>query len=325
MKAVRIDAFCAADSVRVSDAPKPEPAPGEVRLRIAYAGVNPVDWKICQGAMAAVFPHQFPLTLGWDAAGEIDQVGEGVSRLAPGQRVMGYCRQYGTPVERGTYAEYICVPESLLVPIPDSLALMSAAALPLPFLTAWQALVQAGGLQAGETVAIVGAAGGVGSMAVQLARLQGARVIAYSRPANHSYVKGLGAEIALDYQALFDPSPVLETRPDLLLDCSGGEALAAGLERVRTGGRLVSIAGQPDAGRAEALGVRAQRIVAKADQAQLEHLARLCAEGRLQLPEIDVMPLASVAEALGRSRQGTVRGKLVLEVARLCWQDQVIV
>ncbi|HJV25965.1 MAG TPA: NADP-dependent oxidoreductase [Aromatoleum sp.] len=315
MRAVCIDSFRPAADVVVSEVPIPEPGPGEVRLRIAYAGVNPVDWKICQGAMQAVFPHRFPLTLGWDAAGIVDRIGTGVSHLRPGQRAMGYCRQYGTPVERGTYAEYICVPEDLLVRVPDGLSLKAAAALPLPFLTARQALIEAGGLKAGETVAIVGAAGGVGSLAVQIARLQGARVLAYSRPGNEDYVKALGADRVLDTLSLFDPGASGGEQPDLIFDCIGGEALAAAIERVRSGGRVVTIAGQPEARRADERGVRAERIVAKANRAHLEQLAELCARGQLQLPQIEAMPLEAVAEALARSQRSAVRGKLVLEVA----------
>jgi NADPH:quinone reductase len=323
MKAVCIDRFGPAAELRVTEVALPEPGPGEVRLRVAYAGVNPVDWKISQGAMQAVFPHRFPLTLGWDAAGVVDRVGPGVSTLRPGQRAMGYCRQYGTPVERGTYAEYVCVPEDLLVPVPDGLSLKAAAALPLPFLTARQALIEAGGLRAGETVAIVGAAGGVGSLAVQLARLQGARVLAYSRPANEAYVEGLGADRVLDYRSLFDAGTAGGEQPDLIFDCVGGEALSAALERVRIGGRVVTIAGQPDARRAEERIVHAQHIVAKANRKHLTQLADLCERGRLQLPQIEAIPLEAVAEALGRSQRSEVRGKLVLEVAPEVAQEEV--
>jgi len=322
MRAVCIESFRPATEVVVSEVALPEPGPGEVRLRIAYAGVNPVDWKICQGAMQAVFPHRFPLTLGWDAAGVVDRVGSGVSRLQPGQRAMGYCRQYGTPVERGTYAEYICVPEDLLVPVPDGLSLKAAAALPLPFLTARQGLIEAGGLKAGETVAIVGAAGGVGSLAVQLARLQGTRVLAYSRPGSEAYLTALGADRVLGNLSLFDAGSADAEQPDLIFDCIGGEALSAALERVRGGGRVVTIAGQPDARRADGRGVKVERIVAKANRAHLEQLADLCERGRLQLPQIEAMPLEAVAEALGRSQRSTVRGKLVLEVAPALAQDE---
>ncbi|NMF96942.2 NADP-dependent oxidoreductase [Aromatoleum toluolicum] len=315
MRAVCIESFRPAAEVVVSEVATPEPGPGEVRVRIAYAGVNPVDWKICQGAMQAVFPHRFPLTLGWDASGVVDRVGPGVSRLQPGRRVMGYCRQYGTPVERGTYAEYICVPEDLLVPVPDGLSLKAAASLPLPFLTARQALIEAGGLKAGETVAIVGAAGGVGSLAVQIARLQGARVLAYSRPGSEAYLTALGADRVLGNLSLFDADALGGEQPDLIFDCIGGEALSAALERVRSGGRVVTITGEPDVRRADERGVRAERIVAKANRGHLEQLAELCERGQLQLPQIEAMPLEAVAEALGRSQRSAVRGKLVLEVA----------
>lgn len=318
MKAIVIDEFGGPEKMARRDIPAPVPGDDEVLIRIAYAGVNPVDWKIREGLMEKVFPHRFPLTLGWDASGMIVQAGRNVAQTRVGQAVFGYCRQYGTPVERGTYAEFIAVPSSMAVPAPSNLNAAQAAAVPLPALTAWQGVLVAGNLEAQETVLVIGGAGGVGSMAIQIARHAGARVLTAASAANHAYVASLGAHAAIDYRTERLDDAVQRLAPggvDLVFDCVGGNYLHEALRLLRPGGRMVTIAGMPDEARAAALRVTAKRIVATANPAQLEEVSRLLEAGRLVPPPVEEMSLEEAAAAHARSKGGHVRGKIVLKIA----------
>ncbi|GAA4017981.1 NADP-dependent oxidoreductase [Actimicrobium antarcticum] len=318
MKAIVIDEFGGPATMMQRELPQPVPGDDEVLIRIAYAGVNPIDWKIREGLMAKVFPHQFPITLGWDASGTIVQVGRHVAPSRIGQFVFAYCRQYGTPVGRGTYAEFIALPAAMAVVAPANLHPAQAAAIPLPALTAWQGLHTAGQLVAGETVLITGGAGGVGSMAIQIALHAGARVLTVASLENHAFVLSLGAHAAIDYRGTALADGLRELAPDgvnLLLDCVGGTYLSEGLRYLRPGGRMVTIAGVPDVLLAGELGVTAQRIVATANPAQLQAIADLLAAGTLVPPPLEEMDLADVTAAHAKSKAGHVRGKIVLKVA----------
>lgn len=317
MKAMVIDAFGAPEQMALRDIAQPQPQDGEVLIRIACAGVNPVDWKICEGIMARVFEHRFPLTPGWDASGVIVQAGAGVDRARIGQAVFAYCRQYGTPAEHGTYAEYIALPAAMAVPAPAGLSAAQAAAIPTAALTAWQGLLDAGQLRASQTVLILGGAGGVGCMAIQLARHAGAHVLATASAANHALVLGLGAHGVIDYRNEDLGLAVARLAPggiDLVFDCVGGAYLRDALRLVRRGGRLVAIAGLPDAALAAQLGVHAERIIVSANPEQLQEMARLLAAGTFAAPPVEQLDWRDAALAHRRSKHGHVRGKLVLNV-----------
>ena len=180
--------------------PKPEPAPGEVLIRVAYAGINPADWKDREGYLSQFYDIHFPHIVGFDAAGTVDRVGEGVTAFAPGDRVLTVSRvgQGG----QGSYAEFLPVPADRVAKIPDELPLVQAAVLPVAALTAWQALFDEarGKLQPGQAVLINGGSGGVGTFAVQFARQASARVAASCSGANADYVRQLGADLAIDYR-----------------------------------------------------------------------------------------------------------------------------
>ncbi len=316
MRAIAIDAFGGPERLHEVELPDPEPGPGEVRIRIACASVNPVDWKIREGWLKDLFPHRFPLVPGWDAAGTVDRVGEGVERPAPGARVFAYCRK--PEVQWGTYAEHVVVPAGYVAEIPQGLGFPEAAAIPLTALTAWQALFDFADLGPGQRVLVHAGAGGVGGMAIQLARHAGATVYTTARRENHDYVLGLGAERAIDYTETDFREAVRELAPegvDVVLDAVGGETLARSYELVRRGGTLVSIVEEPDAGRTDALGIRAGFVFVRPDGAQLARIARLLEEGALRPPQIEVLPFARAAEAQERNRARHVRGKLVL-----CWE-----
>lgn len=317
MDAIVIDAFGGPEAMQLRRLPRPQPQAGEVLIRIGCAGVNPVDWKLRAGQMAALFPHRFPLTPGWDGSGHIVALGAGVAPQRLGQQVFGYLRQFGTPAQHGTYAQYLAVPDALAVAVPPGLSLAQAAAIPAGALTAWQGLLVAGQLQAGQTVLILGGAGGVGTMAIQLARLHGARVLATSGAANLGLLGALGADAAIDYGAAPLPQALARLAPggaDLVFDCVGGDYLRDGLRLLRPGGRLVAIAGAPDQALAAELGVQAQRIVVGADPDQLAQVAQLLAMGRLVPPPVEQLDWLQAAEAHRRSATGHVRGKLVLAV-----------
>ncbi|HYN39160.1 MAG TPA: NADP-dependent oxidoreductase, partial [Rhodospirillales bacterium] len=161
MRVMVIDGFGGAERLHPAELPAPVPAAGEVLIRIVCAGVNPVDWKIREGWLQSLFPHQFPLIPGWDAAGTIAAVGDGVEGFAIGDRVWAYCRK--PEVQWGTYAEYVTMPADAVAPMPGSLDFEEAAAIPLVGLTSWQALFDAAGLAAGQSVLIHAGAGGIGS------------------------------------------------------------------------------------------------------------------------------------------------------------------
>lgn len=320
MKAWTIRHFGGGEAMSLDDLPKPAPAAGEVLVRIAYAGVNPVDWKIREGMMRQVFQHDFPLTLGWDAAGVVEACGADVADFQPGDRVFGYCREYGKPAGKGTYAQYIAVPAHLLAKIPAGVGLAEAAALPAPFLTAWQSLAVTAGLAPGECVAILGAAGGVGSVAVQVAAARGAKVIAVSRAESHDYVRSLGAPHIVEYDPNGVTGAVKEIEAggvDVVFDCIGGAALDGAYDLVKPGGRLVTIVGTPDTERAAGLGIAVSRVVASSKPEYLAALTAMLERGELRPPRLQVMALADAVAALDQSRTGTVRGKIVLEVDKI--------
>jgi dTDP-4-dehydrorhamnose 3,5-epimerase-like enzyme len=197
MRAVAIQHWGGTDAVELLDLEPPPVAPDGVLVRVRAAGVNPVDAKIRDGALAGAFPASFPVVLGWDAAGVVERVGDAVTWFRPGDEVFGYCRRHN--LQYGTFAEYTTVPEGYLAPKPPSLSFAEAAALPLAGLTAHQCL-EALGLRAGETLFLDGGSGGVGHVAVQLAVARGARVIATASARNQDFLRELGAE-PVDYGA----------------------------------------------------------------------------------------------------------------------------
>ena len=197
MKAIRIHAYGDVDTLCYEEAPMPEPGPADIRIRVHAAAVNPVDWKIRAGYLAALIPYKMPLTLGWDVSGVVDKIGSEVTHLAVGDAV--YCRP--DIARDGSYAEYMVVRASEVAPKPETLSHNEAAAVPLAGLTAWQALFQHAQLKKGERVLIHAGAGGVGSFAIQFAKSAGTHVIATASSGNAALVRDLGADEFVDYRA----------------------------------------------------------------------------------------------------------------------------
>ncbi len=314
MRAMAIESFGPAEALREMRVDAPLVGPDYVLIRVAAAGVNPVDGKLRGGGLAAAFPHIFPVVPGWDAAGRVEQVGPAVTGHAVGDPVLAYCRQ--DYVGGGAYAELVSV-RAAHVASAGGMDLMAAGGLPLAGLTAHQALHEAVGIQPGETVVIRGASGGVGHFAVQLSRLAGARVIAIAGAGGESFVRGLGAEAFLDYRDEDLGGAIRALRPggvDAFLDLAGGDELAALLTTVRRGGRAASILVR------EAPEVAAERDIAfryvfvRPDAGQLTEMVAMVERGDLRVEVAEILPLERAGEAQSRLEASGTRGKLVLRV-----------
>lgn len=306
MKAVRIHSYGGSEVLRSEEAPKPQPGPGEALVRVHAAGVNPVDWKACLGRF-----RQFPLPFipGWDVSGVVEALGPDTSGLAVGDEVFGLIR---FPEPGNAYAELTTAPVEHLARKPKTIDHVQAAGLPLAALTALQAFEKAQ-LRAGQSVLVLGAAGGVGHLAVQLAKARGARVAGTSSGRNVEFVRGYGLDQFIDYTTTPVESAIRNV--DVVLDTVGGDARDRALGTLRKGGTLVSIVGPPVAPeRAAAAGVTACNLLVQPSHAQLEELARLVDGGRLKVYVETVLPLADARTAHERSQTGRVRGKLVLRV-----------
>lgn len=315
MKAMVIDGFGGPEVMRLTEIATPAPGPGEVLIRIRATSVNPVEWKIREGGLARLFPCLFPLVLGWDAAGTIAALGEGVTGFEIGDRVWSYCRK--PDIQWGTYAEYVTMTADAVAPMPANLSFAQASTIPLVGLTSWQSLFDVAEIRPGQTVLIHAGAGGIGSLAVPLAKWAGATVIATARAANHDYVRGLGADHVIDYTAedfVTATRALIPEGVDMVFGTVGGEVLTRSYEVVRPDGILVSITDKTDKDEAERRGIRVKYVFVQPNGAQLRRLAGLVESGVLSPPDISEMPLAKAAEALDISKRGHVRGKIVLMV-----------
>jgi len=314
MKAIRIATFGGPDVMKYEDAPIPEPGPGEALVRVYAAGVNPIDWKTCEGRLEGRVHHRLPLVPGWDVAGQIERLGPGTSGFAPNESVFGR-----SDMSRdGSYAEMVVVRTDELARPPVTLRFAEAAAVPLAALTAWQALFDAPApyssleLQAGQTLLLHGAAGGVGTFALQLAKWRGARVIATASRRNVAFLEELGADRVIDYENERFEDHVDEV--DAVLDTVGGETLARSWGVLRRGGILASTTMPLAEEEARAHGARTAYVLVQPNPRQLEVIARLI-DARVIRPIVSqVFPLQEARRAHELSRHGHVRGKIVLEV-----------
>ncbi|MGC4791274.1 NADP-dependent oxidoreductase [Micromonospora sp. DT178] len=308
MKAIAIDTYGPADLLTVRDLPDPPVGPDTVLVRVRAAGVNPVDWKVREGYLAGAIPGHFPLVPGWDAAGVIEAVGPAVTGFAVGDEVVGYVRR--DHVQYGTYAELVPAPERTLAAKPVRASWAEAGGLPLAGLTAYQAL-QSARTGAGDTVLVHGASGGVGHLAVQIARALGAdRVIGTAGAANHDFVRSLGAEPVAYGDGLADRvRAVAPDGVDVVLDLFGGDALDVSAELVTRPARLISTA---DPEHVTRLG--GSYLFVKPSTVDLGMLAGLVDAGRLTVHVERTFPLAQAADAQRLVEAGHVRGKVVLEV-----------
>ncbi|WKE73558.1 NADP-dependent oxidoreductase [Streptomyces sp. WP-1] len=306
MRAVVVEQWGGPENLVEREIPRPEPGLNEVLVRVHAAGVNPVDWKT--RASGALIEWGAVPAVGWDVSGTIEAVGPGVGLFRPGDEVFG---MPSFPRQAGAYAEYVVAPARHLAPKPASLTHVEAAALPLAALTAWQALVDTAGLRPGERVLVHAAAGGVGHLAVQIAKARGAYVIGTASAAKHDLVRRLGADEVIDYRAVRFEDAVSDI--DVVLDGLGGETAERSLRVLRPGGRLITLPG-PDDVPAAPDGVRVVWLLVEPDHSGLREISALVERGALK-PVVDtVVPLAEAAKAHEIGEQGRTTGKIVLSV-----------
>jgi NADPH:quinone reductase-like Zn-dependent oxidoreductase len=311
MKAVVMREHGGPDVLELEEVTRPEPAPTEVLVRVAAAGLNPVDWKVRDEPWLPDLMGEPPLILGWDVAGTVEVVGYGVTRFAPGDRVFG---MPWFPRLARAYAEYVTAPSRHFARIPGALDDEHAGGLPLAGLTAWQALVDTAGVGDGDRVLIHAAAGGVGHLAVQIAKARGAHVIGTARAEKHDFLRELGVDEPIDYTAGSFEKAVGDV--DVVMDLVGGDDYGLrSLQTLREGGLMIAIPeGVTDAvaTAAEEQSKRATGLLVEPDAAGLESLAALAADGRLSVAVETTFPLAQAAEAHQRLQRGRTRGKIVL-------------
>lgn len=333
MKAAVIDRYGPNELVRIRDIAVPVIGPMDLLVRVRAASVNPLDVKTRDGALKMLLKYQFPLVLGNDMAGEVAEVGTQVTRFRKGDAV--YARLDKDRI--GTFAEFAVVREGAAALKPTNVSFEEAASLPLVSLTAWQALVEIGKLEANQRVLIHAGSGGVGSVAIQLAHHLGATVFTTVGQRNVELVKQLGADIAIDYRSARFEHVAKDC--DVVLDSAGGDTLVRSFECVKPGGVVVSIGSTPSAAFARSWGfnpiivlairamsrkataaarrqhARYEYLFMRADGAQLHEITRLVERGAIK-PLVDrVFPLAQVRDALAYSESGRVTGKVVITVA----------
>lgn len=314
MRAIIFDTFGSPDVLSLREVVCPEPGPGQVRVAIYAAGTNPVDTHNRRdGSWAGLYPPVIP---GSDASGIIDAVGPGVTTFAPGAEVFYMTDFLHNP--RGTYAEYQVVDAALIARKPPALTYVEAAALPLAAGTAYETIIRRLALTQGEWVLMFGAAGGVGSLALQIATAQGAQVIAVARSHHHGLLSELGAVACLDYttqDVVAEAQAIAGRKLDALADFVGGETVARSLPALRPYGRVASIAGiSGDLDQLLDLNLTLHGILVRPERTRLLALDELIASGRLH-PIIDhVLPLEEAAQAHHRLETGHGQGKIVLAV-----------
>jgi NADPH:quinone reductase-like Zn-dependent oxidoreductase len=313
MRAVAVREWGDRSKLELIEHDLPPVAPDGVLVRVKAAGVNPVDTKIRGGYMAGALPFHFPVIIGWDVAGIVEEVGMAVTWFKPGDHVYGYIRRHH--LQFGTYAEFVTAPEGFFAHMPSELSFAEAAAMPLSSLTAHQSF-EAVGLRGGETLFVTGGAGGVGHIATQLAVARGARVLATASENNHDFLRELGAE-PLDYASDDCPERVREllvdAGADAALDLFGGDPREQAFSSLRPGGRLVSVARPPPEPRSGHHEVH--YIFVRPSGYDLgEHITPLVQDGSLRPHIEETFPLERAAEAHERIEGGHVRGKLVLTV-----------
>jgi len=309
MKAILIHTYGGSELMQLEDAPVPPCGVGDLLVRVVAAGVNPIDWKMRSGVMAAQIPKGFPITLGFDAAGIITAVGSEVAGFELGDEVCFYA-EFG---RGGTYAEYVAVEASQVAKKPRTATFAAAAALPMAGQAAWTALIETGQVERGMRVLIHGGAGALGTTAVQLAKEHGAHVTATASGDDLALVRSLGADEVIDYRTQRFEQVARDM--DIVLDTVGGPTQEASWTAMRKGGILVATAMPPSPERAAAAGVRAAFVFTQPRGAVLAQLVERVDDGRLRIVVGQEFALADAAHAHRQGEGGKARGKMVLHVA----------
>lgn len=332
MKAFILESYGANRALQLADVPEPQLRDDEVLVQVHAAGVNQLDSKIKDGQFKLILPYRLPLILGHDVAGVVVKAGPRVRQFKPGDEV--YARTDDFRI--GTFAEFVPVRESSLAPKPKGLTMEEAASIPLVGLTAWQVLVETTRLARGQKVFIQAGSGGVGTFAIQLARHLGAAVATTTSAANFELVRGLGADVVIDYRTQ-DFEDVLHDY-DVVLNSQDGKTLGKSLRVLKGGAKLVSISGPPDPAfgrniaahafvrlvmrllssgirrRARSRGIDYSFVFMKADGGQLREITRLIEAGAIR-PVVDkVFAFESTNEALAYAEAGHAKGKVVIKI-----------
>ena len=304
MKAVIINEYGNEDVVNYVDVERPAPNKDEVLVKVHFAGVNPVDWKI-RGGLGERLGLKLPIMLGGEIAGTIEQTGDEVRDFKEGDAVYGI-------IPSGGFAEYAIAKTGEIGPKPKSLDFENAAAIPLGALTAWQAIFDLANLSRGQRILIAGASGGVGSLAVQLAKAKGAFVIGLASGRNEEFVRDLGADEFVDYTKQKFEEIVKDV--DVVFDAVGGDTFERAFQTLKKGGFLVTSVAFPSEDKAQEFGVKAARVFCKPNANELAEITRLIDEGKLKAHISTILPLAEVKKALQLSESGHTRGKIVLQI-----------
>jgi NADPH:quinone reductase-like Zn-dependent oxidoreductase len=304
MKAIVINTYGNEDVLNYVDVERPEPKADEVLVKVHVAGVNQIDWKIRDGAGERM-GLKLPISLGSEIAGTIEKIGSDVSDFKEGDAVYGI-------ITSGSYAEYAIAKIGDMATKPQSLDFENAAAIPLGALTAWQAMFDLANLSSGQRLLITAASGGVGSLAVQIAKAQGAFVIGMASGRNEAFVRDLGADEFVDYTKQNFEEVIKDV--DVVFDTVGGDTFERAFHTLKKGGFLVTAVQFPSEEKAQEFGVKAARISCKPSAQQLAEINRLIDEGKLKIHIETVLPLTEVKKAHQLSQSGRTRGKIVLQV-----------
>jgi NADPH:quinone reductase-like Zn-dependent oxidoreductase len=306
MKAVKINQYGDESVLDYTDVERPAPKADEVLVKVHIAAVNPVDWKIRDG-LGEMFGLKLPIILGCEIAGTIDSVGGDVEEFKKGDAVYGYIGSH-----TGGYAEYTIAKADEIVLKPASLDFENAASIAVGALTSWQAIFDLANLNSGQRILVTGASGGVGSMAVQLAKAKGAFVTGTASGKNEELVRSLGADQFIDYTKQKFEEIVKDV--DVVFDTVGGDTLERAFQTLKKGGFLVTTIQPPPAEKAKEFGVKAAMVAAHTSAKQLAEINQLIEEGKLKTHVGTVLPLAEVKKAHVLSESGGTRGKIVLRV-----------
>ncbi len=320
LRAVYYESHGDPDVLQLGELPVPKPAPNQVLVQVAAAGVNPIDRRLRGGELQEYITRTFPVVPGWDLAGRIAEVGDEVTDWHVGDEVLGLAFTWS--IQHGSYAEYTPVDASAIASKPTELSFTEAAALPLVSLTAWQSLAEFGELKSGQTVLIQAGAGGLGSVAIPMAKHLGATVYTTARQDNSEYLRSRGADHVIDYTSVDYETAVRDLEPegvDLVLESLLGEGVAeAAIRLAKTGGVVVFMNNEPpDIPDIAERQIKTEFLHHRPDGQMLAELAALYSDGSLPLPQIEVLPLEAAVDAHRRSESKRTRGKLVLVVQDL--------
>ena len=309
MKAIVVNEYGGPEVLKYQDVPRPEPREDEILIRVMAAAVNPVDSYVRQGMFAKRGLGNRPAIIGYDISGVVEKTGANAKKFKPGDAV--YC--YLPVMRGGGYAEFAIAKESETAPKPKNVNFEEAAAVPLAATTAWQALIDTAKIDQGQTVLIHGGSGGVGSFAIQIAKVRGAKVIATASTAHQDLLKQLGVDQAIDYAKQKFEDVVKDV--DVVLNCVRADALARSYGVVKKGGVIVSITDEPDQTECAKHGIRGSRLGAHPDGKVLEELTKLIEAGKMKPIISQTLPLADASKAHQQIETHHTLGKIVLKVA----------